>query len=218
MRRPPRPPVDFADRYAWNPRIGKRGGYYDYAAHRIVSEREVRQAAEQFIDGAKQAMRAATEQLRDGQLTVAEWRIRMREEVRDAQRALGAVEAGGIRNLTPSDWGWIGQRTRTQYQYLDRFAEQIVSGKQKLNGQALTRAEMYADAARSTGQEQARRKGRAAGRRQARRVLGAAEHCATCLEEAAKGWRPVDAPPPVGLRPIGDSLCRTNCKCHFEFQ
>lgn len=218
MRQKPRTPLDFGDRFAWNPRIGKRGGYYDYGAHRIVSERAVREAGEQYIDGTKAAMRGLTEQLRDGKLTVAEWRSAMREEIKDLHRATSAVEAGGLKNMTPSDWGWTGQRIRTQYQFLDRFANEILSGKQKLNGQAITRAEMYANAGRATGREQARRKGRNAGRRLARRVLGVADHCTTCLEEERKGWRPIDEPPPAGLRPIGDSLCRTNCKCHFEFQ
>lgn len=45
-------------------------------------------------------------------------------------------------------------------------------------------------------------------------VLQPAEHCETCLSEAALGWRPLQSFTrwPGG----GDTICLTNCKCFVE--
>jgi hypothetical protein len=63
--------------------------------------------------------------------------------------------------------------------------------------------------------ENARREGarRAGVMTQERRVLGVAEHCPDCRSEARKGWVEIGT-----LRRIGDSVCRANCKCRFEFR
>jgi hypothetical protein len=45
------------------------------------------------------------------------------------------------------------------------------------------------------------------------RILGAADHCRSCLEYAGMGWQPIGT-----LPEIGDSECNMNCKCEFEYR
>ena len=46
-----------------------------------------------------------------------------------------------------------------------------------------------------------------------RRILGADDHkCPECIALARKGWRKYGT-----LTPIGDTVCKTNCKCRFEY-
>lgn len=209
---PKTPDLPPGQRYGWNERIGKTGGYYDFRAHRIVSPRAVDAAVDEFLAASRDAVIGYTEQLKAGALSLAEWQSRMREEIRDTHRALAAIRGGGWQNTTPADWGRVGAELRTQYRYLDRFARQIMTNRQSLDGTATSRAAMYVNAARKTGEEL--RRSRAARRwNEERRRLSPAEHCGDCLEFAARGWRPVGSLPPIGA-----SVCRTNCRCVFEFR
>jgi hypothetical protein len=57
------------------------------------------------------------------------------------------------------------------------------------------------------------------GAAQERRRLGVAEHCRThgdlegCVELHDLGWQPIGSLPRLGQTP-----CRTNCKCHWQFR
>lgn len=202
-----------SERYTWNPRIGATGGYYDHVKSRIVGRQEIQGALDEYVKASKATMQGYTESLKAGELSVADWRRLMREEIKDTHRTALIVERGGINQVTHSDWSYLGGRLTQQYRWLDNFANEIVSGKQKLNGTATVRAGMYADAGRATYTNSQRRSAALNGYTLARRVLGRADHCIDCLDEAVKGWQPLGA-----LRPIGDSACRTNCRCHFAFK
>lgn len=58
-----------------------------------------------------------------------------------------------------------------------------------------------------------------AGFREARRILGVAEHCQDsadrkgCIELAAQGWVSIDR-----FVPFGGATCRDHCKCSFQFR
>jgi len=205
--------LPLAARFGWNPRIGKTGGYYDFQTHRIVSAKEVQSALDVYTRQTKEAVAWYTQQLVDGHISLAEWHTMMREELKDAHRTVAAVEGGGWRNMTQADWGKVGARLREQYRYLDRFAEQIATGRQPLNGTARTRAGMYADAARATAEQQRRKRAAERGYTEERRRLGPAEHCVDCLTYAGMGWQPIGTLPPIGA-----SECRTNCRCTFDFR
>jgi hypothetical protein len=115
--------------------------------------------------------------------------------------------------MTPSDWGRVGSITKKQYAFLQRFAIDIETGKQKLNGNFLRRAGMYADASRGTGQDVARVEASKKGLTEERRIRFPGDSCETCVEQAKLKWQPLGA-----LNRIGDSECRTNCRCVFEFR
>ena len=52
--------------------------------------------------------------------------------------------------MSQADYGRAGQRIREQYDYINRFAQQVASGEQKLDGTLTRRAQMYAEAGRNT--------------------------------------------------------------------
>ena len=93
------------------------------------------------------------------------------------------------------------------------------------NGILLVRSDLYASAARGTYEDTGTYVNQVyGGRTQERRALGDAEHCHTvrtraeavmaqpglegCVELAAKGWQPIGSLPKIGQSP-----CRSNCKC-----
>jgi predicted ArsR family transcriptional regulator len=92
------------------------------------------------------------------------------------------------------------------------LAVDIASGSQPLNGSFLARAAMYARSGRGTFWAVRKTRSALDGATMERRVLGVAEHCDECAEEASRGWVPIGT-----LTPIGGLRCLTNCKCQFEY-
>ncbi len=201
---------DLTPEYGWNSDAQR---YVDLSSGRFVSRAQVRTALDQAILSAQGGIREVSQSLVDGNISLATWQTVMAHEIKLIHLASGATAAGGWAQLTQSDYGRIGQALRQQYAYLQNFALQIESGAWPLNGSLVTRALMYGEAGRGTFEEFQRAYARANGLTQERRRLGAAEHCNDCVRFANLGWRP------IGYLPrIGQSQCRTNCKCTFEFR
>lgn len=205
----------YSDRYVYDTRLGA-GRYRDLETGRIVTWERVRQDLDtRIIAGAEQRMAALTESLQKQTISLADWQRGMAQEIKDLHGASAIVGQGGWHNMSQADWGRLGQTVKGQRAYLQGFALDLEKGRygKPPDGRAVTRSRMYAQAARGTAEESQRRDKAERGLDQERRVLGVAEHCPTCLEEAAKGWQPVGT-----LRQIGDSLCTVNCRCHFEYR
>jgi hypothetical protein len=138
----------------------------------------------------------------------------MMEQIKLAHTASAAAARGGWAQMSQSDWGAAGRMIRDQYDYLRNFADQIASGQQLLNGNALVRADLYADAARGTFEQMRRRyEQQQNGMQEERRVLGEADHCEGCLAQAELGWQPIGT-----LDPIGAEECITRCHCTFFYR
>jgi hypothetical protein len=157
--------------------------------------------------------------LQAGEISLAEWQLAMEQEIKIIHTASAASARGGWAQMTQADWGWVGQRVRAQYAYLDRFTRQIAGGQQRLDGRALMRARMYAQAARATFQEMRRRYARIYkdGVTEERVLKPNAEHCEGgdnrpgCVELAALGRQPIGTLPPIGA-----AQCLTFCLCTFR--
>lgn len=188
-------------------------GRYRDDRGRLISEATVRRALDAVIDGQATTMRDLTQQLVDGTIALGLWQQQMMAAVKSVHLVGLAVAHGGWNQLDQSDFGWVGQRIREQYRFAVRFSVEISSGAQALNGTAVARSAMYAQAARATHREALRRIAAQRAVGEERRVLGQADHCKTCLAEARRGWQPFGT-----LRRIGDSECRVNCRCHFDFR
>jgi hypothetical protein len=196
--------------YAWNATAGRYVG----PDGRFVPFIAVRDELEGVIDSASLRMNLLAEQLISGNVSLAEWQSGMMENIKLVHTASSAAANGGWAQMSQSDWGFVGQEIRVQYDYLRNFAEQIASGEQQLNGQVLVRANMYGDAGRGSFEAMRTRYEKLNnGMTEARRVLGAADHCPDCLAYAADGWMPIDDVPA-----IGDSVCLTNCHCEIEYR
>jgi hypothetical protein len=201
------------DRYAWQPNAGTTGRYRDRATGKFVSELSVRGDLDKYIDAKNKGLDALTNQLRNREISLADWQLQMRAEIKSMHMNAAMVARGGRDQMTNADWGRTGRELRNQYEYLDKWAADIASGKVKLDGRANVRAQLYGDASRSTYEQNRRAVASVNGYTQERRILHAAESCVDCLEYAGLGWQPIGT-----LPRIGESQCRSNCRCTFEYQ
>lgn len=149
-----------------------------------------------------------------GEITLTQWQIEMRAFIKTIHREAALVAAGGPQNMTAVLWGYEGYLVKLQYQYLDKFASDILANPQAwLNGRLLVRMNLYKQAEWGTFEQMVRFIKKMEGWTEERRVLGVADHCAGCLEQARLGWRPINT-----LAPIGSQQCSTNCHCVYIYR
>jgi hypothetical protein len=189
------------------------GRYRDASTGALVPEASIRKALDQVLSGSAQSMRGVTQLLIDGNLSLAAWQATMMREIKSAHLVGAALGYGGWASMDQSDFGWTGQRIRSQYSYLRGFAQDIAAGRQRLDGAALSRATMYADAARQTHRAAQARLALRYGAMEERNVLGVADHCRGCLDATSRGWVGVGELPPPGTR-----NCLSRCHCSLEFR
>lgn len=197
--------------FSWSENSGR---YRSAETGRYVTFEEVRKAIEVVGRRAQGSIQAMSESLRAGNLSLADWQSGMAREIKLLHLSNAAAARGGWAQMTKSDFGAVGAQLKKQYQYLNRFAAQIQSGQQALDGRLIVRANLYAQAGRGTFEDMRRRTAEQLNDMdQERRILGVADHCQDCLDEAARGWQAIGT-----LRRIGDSVCKTNCHCHFVYR
>jgi hypothetical protein len=187
--------------------------YRDLKSGRFVKPEVVRAAVDTVIDTETQRIRAISQQLVNGEINLAEWQIQMSTRLKQLHVAMGLAASGGVNGADPATLGYIGSQIKEQYKFLRKFAKQIKNGTQKLDGSLVARAALYAQSARGTFEDTVRRASKDIGNQLERRVLAPADHCETCLQQASLSWQPIGT-----LNRIGDSLCRSNCHCTFQFK
>jgi hypothetical protein len=196
--------------YLWNERAAQ---YSDRKTGRFVGRQVIRNQLDNVIDASSQVMRAISQQLRDGDIGLAEWQIQMMQQIKTTHLAGAAMQRGGWQQMTQADFGRVGQIVRREYDFLRTFAEQIANGEQKLDGTLARRAGLYGQQGRPTylvfwDSTAAQR-----GFDEERSILQPAEHCTECVSEAAKGFQPIGQ-----MISIGSRICRSNDKCLKEFR
>ena len=186
--------------------------FRDLRTGRYISERQVRDFVDNIADAASQQLGTLSAQYRAGQITMTVWQAESRAVIKSSQIASALAAYGGRSQMDSQKWGYVGFRIREQYAYFNRFAEDILSGRQRLNGRADVRARLYGQAARQTYVDVQRRQAAQSGVMFERNVLGAAEHCAECVAQTARGWVPIGT-----LIPPGRRTCRGNCRCSISY-
>lgn len=184
--------------------------YRHVRSGRYVPPEQVRAALDRVLDGSAGRMRALTARLQSGEISLPDWQRTMAAEVRAAHVAAATSAKGGFAQMSSADYGFVGQRVRTQLSFLQKFSDQIADGRQPLNGTLLARAELYGHAGRMTGRAMEHREGRRRGDTHEKSILGAADHCRGCLTEARRGWQPLGT-----LVPPGSRECKVRCHCHL---
>lgn len=187
------------------------GRYRDMRSGRFVPQQAVSDALQSTIDSQAKTVATLTTQFKTGGITLAQWRTGMAEAIKTTHLASSALANGGWAQMTQADYGRAGQIIRQQYAYLDNFAADIASGKQKLDGTLERRAKMYTDAGRQTYESAQRAEARLRGYDEERNVRHASDSCSGCLEATAAGWQPIGVISLPGTRD-----CRSNCKCRLE--
>ena len=193
----------------WNETAGR---YVNLDTGRFIRREWVRDQLEDVITATNNNLLRYADQVITGDISIAEFQLSMASDIKLLHTASGAAARGGWAQMSQGDWGYVGSQLKIQYGYLNNFAAQIESGEQALDGRLKVRASMYGDAARSTYEQIVRRLEQSKGAVLEARILGVADHCDDCLDEAGKGWKPIGT-----LRRIGDSICKTRCHCHFEY-
>ncbi len=195
----------------WNAVAGR---YVDLVTGQFVSAQETRDILDAVMDGARLDMKDLALQLQSGTISLEEWQLAMRADIKAIQTASGALANGGWAEMSQADWGAVGRMTRTQYEYLDKFANQIFAGDQPLNGHFIQRVDLYGQSGRGTFEEMRRRYETINnGMTDECRILAEADHCNGCLEQASRGWQPIGT-----LDPIGAEECSNNCHCEFSYR
>lgn len=194
--------------YKWNDRTGR----YHRANGRIVSFGTIRGYLDEVLDRSEREMLVLSSRLQSGGASIEEWQLGMRDSLKSIHTASGALPQGGWAHMSPADYGRVGVRLKEQYKFLGNFASQVERGL-PLDGRFFNRVKLYAQSGRATyhaieREEQAKR-----GMTEERTVLGGKDHCTECVSEAAKGWVPIGA-----LMLIGQRICKSNCRCHAEYQ
>lgn len=197
--------------YTWVPSLHN---YRDIESGEMVKREKVTNSLEELMDASAVNMNALTQQLIDNDITLASWQTSMMREIKITHTASAALSQGGWAQMTPSDWGATGQLIREQYDFLRNFAAEIINGDQQLDGRALVRSDLYADASNGTFWEMDKRSMIADGYDMAKRVLEVKDdgNCDGCIEAAAEGWLPIDE-----VLPIGDAECQVRCRCSIEY-
>jgi hypothetical protein len=179
-----------------------------------VSQQAINQAVDSVILSSSNAMRALTASMQAGSISLSDWQVGMMAQMKLLHLGAAMVGRGGRAQMTQSDWGWTGQRLRTQYAYLRSFATEMATGRTPLDGRLQTRAAMYADAARGTQRGMMGRVAMMNGRDEERNQLGGSDrHCGTCLGCSAQGWVAIGSLPAIGSR-----SCLSNCHCSMQYR
>lgn len=207
---------------------GTRGYRYDPESKRFTRNTDGRRITEDDLvksirrvsAGARQEMQKETAQLIAGGIILAVWYSRLRNIMKALYNTVWLVALGGFlfddntaRNLF---YLWV----LSQFQYFDRFADDIYNEVQPLNGRAVGRAGMYGEAGNGLFQNMRLEQAKRSGANQARRILGDNEnHCEDsgnypgCIDLALQGWIPIHA-----MTPIGEATCLSNCHCTMEYR
>lgn len=212
MPSPPRnlKPLPGLPQYEWNQQAGR---YVDAKTKRFVAWQSVGDQYDKVVNQSDKMMRALSQQLRDGDLSLDEWQSAMMGQVKITHLSAMILQKGGIDQLTQADYGRVGQVVRGEYELLRNFARQIANGSQKLDGTLLRRAEMYGQAGRSKYYGFHDKDKQDRGFDEERSILNPADHCIECVSEADKGWVSIGT-----LIPIGSRICRSGCKCDKEYR
>lgn len=195
-------------RYTFDRRIGR---YRESGSGRLISEKFVRDAVDALADGVSGDLAALSRRLLNGEVSLAEWQAQAMATIKSAHVATAVVAKGGRSEVSPADFGRIGQKVREQYRYVRSFAQDIAGGRQPLNGTLPARAQQYGQAARVTYEAIKAADDKARGMQVERNVLHGRDHCGQCPKLTAKGWVPIGSLPPIGSRP-----CRVNDRCTIE--
>ena len=195
--------------FRWNERAGR---FIDRAG-RFVARSVVVGALDGALERSREAIGDLRLALRDGRISLAAWQQGMATELRMGHLAAAATARGGWGQLTVADLRHVEGIVTEQLTFLRRFAGQIASGEQPLNGILLRRAELYALMPRMTQHEMERLESLRLGFDEERNMLAASEHCQGCISETERDWVPIGT-----LVAIGARDCLSKCRCSISYR
>ena len=189
---------------------GRSARLWDAWKERRLDAPQTLRLLDRVVVSASSAFNAVTAALAAGRTKLGGWFRLMRQSV-SAHVFAGSLTVFGP-GPAPADVDATAAAVGKQLAYLKGFRAALADGSQLLTG-AEARAELYARAVHGAAQNLARAKAWRDGFKEERRILGYADHCPTCLEQAALKWQPRGV-----LTAIGDSECFAFCRCSFSYR
>lgn len=204
--------------YTWYSNVRR----YRAANGHFVSEERIKDHIDSLVVSLSQRFAFRTQLLVDeySDDMFFSWVGESRQEIIDLHNCVAIIALGGrqaaqqFSSEAGSVWQAVAAYVAMQLGYFDRFMFGIVGGTIAVDNSIIARAAMYPLAGYGTYENAVRvREITAAGFREERRMIGSGNPCEGCLIEAARGWQPIGT-----LRHIGDSPCRSRCRCYFTYR
>ncbi len=196
-------------------RYNERAGRFITSQGRFVSERTIRATLDTILDASSAEMVALSKQLQAGTLSLDAWFLAMQQEIKNVHLMSGALVKGGWQQVTSSDYGRWGNIIKSEYQALRKFALEIQSGKQPLNGRFFQRVKQYSLAGRDTYEQERTRKVSIRGFDELKSIRHARDSCGNCIEQESLGYIKIGD---SRFIPIGRRQCRRFCQCTLGFR
>lgn len=207
LRGPARSMLESGEGWEWAATVGLGAWLY---RRRRVAPAVISGYLGRVMTGLEQEARSASMEPR---VPADEWALRMAGISAASALVAGAFAAGGWSRLDVAR-PEVEEHLASEIGYLDKFADDVAAGRVLRDGRFARRAMLYAAA--GWGFYMGLR-GRTARRRdygEEHNILDpGAEHCAECVGETDKGWRPIGE-----LVPIGSRQCRSGCRCRLEYR
>ena len=201
-------------KWEWDKKLKR---YRETDTGRIIGQRRMVKLRDVYNESVADEVAELADKLGTGDLTVQQWTIAMRDRIKKTFSDQYVLARGGRNSMTQRDWGRVGRMVKDQYHFLQGFARDVADGKMSVK-QVAARAKMYMDSSTQAferGKESSYgiptlpeypadgsqdclsnckctwsiRETKTAW--EATWVLdAAAEHCDTCIDNAAK-WAPL---------------------------
>jgi len=189
-------------------------GRYRRPLGQFMSEKAVSALIDGRIDKLSENLRRYTRMLVDGSVTIDQWQGSVREALKTAHIQATVLGNGGRDRLGAAEYGRIGQRLRSEYAYLQKFARDLLDGRVSAP-MALARVRLYAESVRGSYWEGITIRQERQGYSLMRRILDpGAQHCDDCIAFASRGLVPIGSLPLPGQR----CACRARCRCSVEYK
>lgn len=202
-----------ASRFTWDTLTLR---YRDAATGRFIPQQTVFRELERVIHVSERRMLAIAARYQQGSVSLVEFKLLMRAEVKSLHIATGIVANGGLSQMDSRAWGEVGARLRSEYGYLNGFGRDIAQGRLAPQTTRLKwRARSYASGARiefwRVTNDRLSRTGQVV---MAQRVLGPviSEHCPDCNALKNKWYLLSELPA------IGGDRCRWFCRCYIIYK
>lgn len=206
---PPIKPVPNLPEFRWNEAAQR---YIDQNGN-FVSQERIRGELDLVMDGISVLMGELGSELLDGSISLAKYKLEMMKLIKQSHIIGASMNAGGWFQMTQSDWGKVGNIIKKEYGYLQNFVSDIASGTQQFNGHVRRISRLFGQKGRLTYYDYAKSKRILEGFDLEASELTPADHCEECVAEAARGFVKMGT-----LKPIGERICRSNCKCLLYFK
>ena len=125
--------------WVWNDKAKR---YRDTTTGRFISHHKAITLRDFYIEAKKGDMDKLSRRLINKDVSLPQWTLEMRSQVKDTFINEYMLARGGRNNMTQADWGRVGAMLKKQYGYIDNFGADIKAEKVS-EGQMRTRARMY---------------------------------------------------------------------------